>query len=99
MFLIANVLAGIAEVLNLALSAYLWILVIRALISWVNPDPYNPVVRFLTRATDPVLYWVRRRIPTAFGGIDFSPFLVMLAILLAQKVLVRSLVDLAARMH
>ena len=99
MFLFANVLVGVADVLNFVLNAYLWIIVIKALLSWVNPDPHNPIVRFLNRATDPVLYWIRRRIPTAFGGIDFSPILVVLAILFAQRVLVRSLIDLAARLH
>lgn len=99
MFLLANVLAGVAEVLDVALNAYLWIIVISALLSWVRPDPYNPVVRFLNRATEPVLYQIRKRLPTNFGGIDFAPYVVVLAILFARRVLVTTLIDLAARLH
>ena len=78
MFVLSNFLLGIAEVLRLALQVYLWLIIARAVLSWVTPDPYNPIVRFLHRATDPVLHWVRRRLPLAFGGIDFSPILVIL---------------------
>ncbi|NTU60168.1 MAG: YggT family protein [Deltaproteobacteria bacterium] len=99
MFLLANVIAGVADVLDWILTAYLWIVIARAILSWVNPDPYNPIVRFLGRATDPVLHWIRRRIPVSFGGIDFSPMIVMLVILFLQRVLVRTLVDIAVRLH
>jgi YggT family protein len=73
----------------------MWIIVIRALISWVNPDPYNPIVRFLYSATDPLLYRVRRMIPLNFGGIDFSPILVIAGIVFLQTFLVQSLLDLS----
>lgn len=99
MFLFANLIAGIADVLDWILTAYLWIIIARAILSWVNPDPYNPIVRFVNRVTDPVLYVIRRRIPTSFGGIDFSPMIVMLLILFLQRVLVRSLIDVAVRLH
>ncbi len=95
MFVIGNFLAAVASVLSMLLSAYMWIIVIRALISWVNPDPYNPIVRFLHSATDPLLYRVRRMIPLSFGGIDFSPILVIAAIVFLQTFLVQSLIDLA----
>lgn len=98
MFLLANFLQGVAQVLNLVLTLYLWLVIARAVLSWVSPDPYNPIVRFLYRATDPVLYWVRRRLPLAFGGIDFSPIAVILAIYFLQAFVVRSLMDLAARL-
>jgi YggT family protein len=93
MFVIGNFLAAVASVLNMLLSAYMWIIVIRALISWVNPDPYNPIVRFLHSATDPLLYRVRRMIPLNFGGIDFSPLLVIAGIIFLQTFLVQSLID------
>lgn len=93
MFVIGNFLAAVASVLSMLLSAYMWIIVIRALISWVNPDPYNPIVRFLHSATDPLLYRVRRMIPLNFGGIDFSPLLVIAGIIFLQTFLVQSLID------
>jgi YggT family protein len=95
MFIFGNFLAALASVLNMLLSAYMWILIIRALISWVNPDPYNPIVRFLYAATDPLLYRVRRLLPVSFGGIDFSPIIVIAAIIFLQTFLVQSLVDLS----
>lgn len=99
MFIVANFLAGLAQVLDLALNIYFWLVVIRAVLSWVNPDPYNPIVRFLYGATDPVLYWIRRRIPVVFGGIDFSPLLVIFAIYFLRMFVVRTLFDLAMRLH
>lgn len=99
MFLIANFLMGVAQVLNVALSLYLWLVVARAILSWVNPDPYNPIVRFLHRSTDPVLFWIRRKIPSVYGGIDFSPLIVILAIYFLKAFAVASLFDLAATLH
>jgi YggT family protein len=95
MFIIANFLAAIAKILNIGLTLYMWIVIARALLSWVNPDPYNPIVRFLNSVTDPVLYNIRRRIPVYFGGIDFSPIIVILAIIFLQTFLVESLLQLA----
>jgi YggT family protein len=74
---------------------YTWILIGRAVISWVNPDPYNPIVRFLYSATEPVLRRLRRVIPTVAGGIDFSPMILLLALFFLQEFLVQSLHDLA----
>lgn len=99
MFMVANFLAGLAQVLDLALNIYFWLILARAVLSWVNPDPYNPIVRFLYGATDPVLYWIRRKIPVVFGGIDFSPIVVILAISFLRLFLVQTLMDLATRLH
>jgi YggT family protein len=99
MFVIGNFLAALASVLNMLLSAYMWIIIIRALISWVSPDPYNPIVQFLRSATDPVLYRVRRWLPVSFGGIDFSPILVIAALIFLQAFLVQSLLDLSHVFH
>ncbi len=99
MFVLANFLFGLAKVLDLALNIYFWLILARAVLSWVNPDPYNPIVRFLYRSTDPVLYWIRRRVPVVFGGIDFSPLLVILGIYFLRLFLVRSIVDLAVRLR
>jgi YggT family protein len=95
MFIIGNFLDAIAWVLNLALNAYLLILIARALISWVNPDPWNPIVQFLHRATEPVLAPIRRRLHTWQWGVDFSPLVAILAIYFVQRFVVRTLVDLA----
>lgn len=98
MFIAANVLEGLAHVLDAVLTIYMWIIVARAVISWVNPDPYNWIVQILIRATEPVLFAIRRRL--GYGmGIDFSPIIAILIILFLQVALVRSLFELAARMH
>ncbi len=99
MFVLANFLFGLAQVLDLLLNIYFWLVLVRALLSWVNPDPFNPIVRFLHRATDPVLLWVRRKVPVVFGGLDFSPMLVILGIYFLRIFLVRSLVDVAMRLR
>ena len=99
MFILANLLEAVAAVLGVLLSAYMWIIIARAVISWVNPDPYNPIVRFLYRVTEPVLYRVRRAVPIYAGGIDFSPILVFVAIYFLELFLVRSLYDLARSMR
>jgi len=65
MFIVANLLFALAKILGLALNIYMWIVIARAILSWVNPDPYNPIVRFLYNATEPVLYAIRRRMPLA----------------------------------
>lgn len=94
MFLIANFLEALAVILNMVLQLYLWVIIARAVISWVNPDPYNPIVQFLYKATDPLLYRVRRFMPD-FGGIDFSPIIVILVIVFLQSFLVQTLSHLA----
>ncbi|MBK5102107.1 MAG: YggT family protein [Desulfobacteraceae bacterium] len=94
MIILANFLAALAKVAHIALTLYMWIIIGRAVISWVNPDPYNAIVRFLTSVTEPVLYPIRRRLPS-MGGIDFSPILVILAIIFIQSFFVQSLADLA----
>jgi YggT family protein len=99
MFIFSNLLMAVATVVGMLLRVYLWIIIIRAVISWVNPDPYNPIVRFLYAATDPVLYRVRRTVPALFGGIDFSPILVIAAIYFLEVFLVQSLIDLAQQIR
>ncbi len=98
MFLFSNFIAAIAKVLDIALTLYMWIIIARAVISWVNPDPYNSIVRFLVSATEPVLYRIRRLVPVGFGGLDFSPIIAILAIVFLQSFLVPTLVQFAARL-
>ncbi len=99
MFIAGNVLEGIATILDTVLWLYMWVIIIRALISWVNPDPWNPIVQFLQRATDPVLYQIRKRLGMGGMGFDFSPIIAILLILFLQIAVVGSLKDLAIRMH
>ena len=98
MYVISNFLVAIAKILNIGLSLYMWIVIGRAIISWVSPDPYNPIVKFLNAVTEPVLYPIRKKIPINLGGIDFSPILVILAIIFLQSFLVKTLMQLAASM-
>ena len=99
MFVLGNFLSGVAAVLNMLLSMYWWIILARVVISWVNPDPYNQIVRFLSSATDPLLYRVRRALPVTYSGIDFSPIVVIAAIYFLQIFLVGSLRDIAFRLQ
>ena len=99
MFVLANFLHAFANVLDTILYLYMMIVIIRALISWVNPDPYNPIVQFLMSATEPVLAPVRRMIPTYSIGIDLSPIIVILAIVFLKSFLVLSLHQLADRLR
>jgi len=96
MFVISNFLNSIATLLDFVLSAYMWIVIGRAVISWVNADPYNPIVRFLREVTDPVLNRIRRYIPAYGGGIDFTPMILILLIIFLRSFLVPTLHNMAA---
>jgi YggT family protein len=98
MFVIGYFLSALGTVLDYALVFYMWLVIARAVLSWVNPDPYNPIVRFIHNVTEPVLYRVRRWLPLGFGGIDFSPLIVLLIIIFLQTFLVNSLMRLAGRL-
>ncbi len=98
MFIIANLLHALAQVMDILLSILYWLILIRALISWVNPDPYNPVVQFLYKTTEPVLEPIRRKLPLSVRfGFDISPIIAFLAILFLKSFLVRTLVDLSLK--
>jgi len=97
MFVFTNFLSAVAYVIEILLNIYMWIVIARALISWVNPDPYNPIVNFLYRATEPVLCRVRRIIPD-LGGIDLSPLIVLLIIYFLKEFVVRSIYMISYRM-
>lgn len=98
MFVAKNLILAVAGILDFALTAYMWIIIIRAVLSWVNPDPYNPIVRAIASITDPVLSWLRRRFPLMAGSIDFSPLVVIFAIYFLRSFLVKTLYDLAMRL-
>ena len=98
MFVFGNLFHAVAFILDSILSIYMWIIIISALISWVNPDPYNPIVRFLHTVTDPVLRPVRKRLGMAMG-IDISPLIVILIIMFIKHFIIASLFDIASRMR
>ncbi len=98
MFIFANLLLAIAHILDIALTIYMWIVIISAVISWVNPDPYNPIVRFLRVVTEPVYRPIRKLIGYRLGPIDISPMVVILAIIFVQKFLVSSLIEFAYKL-
>ncbi|MFZ5774085.1 MAG: YggT family protein [Thermodesulfobacteriota bacterium] len=94
MFVIGNFLGALATLLDFALSAYMWMIIGRAIISWVNADPYNPIVRFLYEVTEPPLSRLRRLLPN-LGGIDLSPMLLILALIFLRNFLIPTLNQLA----
>lgn len=96
MFVLGNLVYALANVVDIALSIYMWIVIVSALISWVNPDPYNPIVRFLYGITEPVFNFVRRHLPLPQMGIDFSPLIILLAIVFLQQFLVKTLLQIAS---
>ncbi len=96
MFIVGYFLSALATVINYALIFYMWVVIIRAVLSWVSPDPYNPIVRFIYNITEPVLYPVRRWLPFGLTGIDLSPLVVLFVIIFLRTFLVNSLMRLAA---
>lgn len=99
MFVFSNLILAMTRLIELVLWAYVWIIIARAVVSWVSPDPFNPIVRFLYRVTEPVLRPIRHRLPTFQMGLDLSPMVVILAIYFLQAFLVESLRDLAVSLR
>ncbi len=98
MFIFGNILTGIAEVLDVVLSIYMWVIIIRALISWVNPDPYNPIVQLLQKMTEPVLRPLRKLVPAYRIGVDLSPLIAILIIIFLRAALIKTLYRLGMSM-
>ena len=99
MFVFANLIQAIAVVINIVLTLYFWVVIISAILSWVSPDPYNPIVRIIYSLTEPVFSLVRRWLPFTFvGGLDLSPIVVLLLIQFFKIFLVQSLSQLAMSM-
>lgn len=98
MFIFGNLVLAVANILDILLSVYMWVVIIAALLSWVSPDPYNPIVRFLYSVTEPVFRRVRRLIPFSLGPIDISPLVVILGIMFVRSFLIRSLMELGYKL-
>ena len=99
MFVLGNLLQALAIVIDYVLQIYSWIVIARVVISWVNADPYNPIVRAIYSVTEPVLYRIRQALPVFAGGIDFSPIVVFIGIMFLQSFLVQTLQQIAFRMQ
>jgi YggT family protein len=98
MWPIGVVLEGVGRVLDMALEIYMWIVIVRAVLSWVRPDPYNPIVRFVYGLVDPVTDRLSRILPARIGMIDLSAMILILAIYLMRLVVVRIIIEAGLRM-
>ena len=95
MFVASNFLMAVASILDFLLTAYMWVIIGRAVISWVNADPYNPIVRFLCEITEPLLGRIRRYLPVSMGSMDFSPVILIVIIMFLQSFLVPTIKQMA----
>ena len=96
MFIVGNLITAMAGVVNLLISLFTWLIIFRAIISWVNPDPFNPIVQFLQRTTEPFLEPIRRFLPSL--AIDVSPIIAFLLLQFLQRFLVKTLLDIGVRL-
>jgi len=97
MFVLANLLSATATILDLVLEFYMYVIIARAILSWVSPDPYNPIVQFLYKVTEPVLYPIRRWTGSYSSGLDLSPMIVILVIIFLKRFLIGTLLGIAHR--
>ena len=98
MYAFGYFLMALAKVLDYVLILFMWIVIARAILSWVSPDPFNPIVRFLHNITEPVLYPIRTKLPLSFAGLDLSPIVVFLAIIFLRTFVVSTLMRMSAAM-
>jgi len=98
MFILSNFILAVAQVVSIFLTIFYWLLLIRVLISWVSPNPFNPLVQFLYRSTEPILEPIRRLLPP-MGMVDFSPIIAFVLIIFLKSFLIQSLVDIAYRLR
>ena len=89
MFDSGNFISGVIDIINSLLNIYMWVVIIRVLISWINPDPYNPIVQFLRSVTDPAIEGLRRVLPGFLWstGLDFTPLVLILLLQVAMRFL------------
>jgi YggT family protein len=99
MFVLGNLISALASIISIILTSLQWLIIIWALLSWVNPDPNNPIVQMINKLTEPIIYPIRKLLPFSLKfGLDISPLIALLMIFFLQMFLVRTLHDLAARM-
>lgn len=98
MFVLGNLLNALASILDIVINGLMLVILVNALLSWVRPDPSNPIVQFLDRVSDLACSPIRRLFPTTIGGIDFAPFIAMLALWFIRMFVVETLRGMAVRM-
>ncbi len=96
--ILSTLIQALAQILHMIISIYIWVVIIAALVTWVRPDPFNPIVQTLYRLTEPVYAWIRRYIPTVIGGIDLAPLIVIFGLQFIDLFFVKLLFQLAARL-
>ncbi len=99
MIVIATFIEAIAQILHMVINIYIWVVIIAALITWVRPDPYNPIVQVLMRLTEPVYAFIRKYIPTVIGGIDLAPIIVILGLQFLDLFFVKLLYSFASALQ
>ena len=99
MFVLGDLFIGLAKIFGMLLNLYMWVVIARAVLSWVRPDPHNPIVRFVNGLVDPVTYRISRIIPTRVGMVDISPIILIAIIWFLEEFLVRVLVDFGTRLR
>ncbi len=95
MIVLSTLVEAVAQILHMVINIYIWVVIIAALITWVHPDPYNPIVQVLNRLTEPVYTFMRKYIPTVIGGIDLAPIIIILALQFLDLFAVKLLFSLA----
>jgi len=96
MMVFSTLIEAVAQLLHMVISIYIWVIIIAALISWVKPDPYNPIIQTLYRLTEPAYAVVRKYIPTAIGGIDLAPIIIILGLQFFDLFIVKILFQMAS---
>jgi YggT family protein len=96
--IVSTLIQALAQILHMVINIYIWVVIIAALVSWVRPDPYNPIVQTLYRLTEPVYAWIRRYIPTVVGGIDLAPLIVIFGLQFIDLFFVKLLFQLSTGM-
>jgi len=98
MFVLKTLLEAVAGTLHILISIYIWIIIIQAVISWVRPDPFSPIVQILNKLTLPVYRILRGKIPTVFGGVDIAPLIIVIALEFLDRFLPVVLFQIAVRL-
>jgi YggT family protein len=98
MMVVSTFIEAIASILSMVINIYIWVVIIASLITWVKPDPYNPIVQVLYRLTEPVYAFIRKYIPTVVGGIDLAPIIVILGLQFINLFFVKLLFSFAGGM-
>jgi YggT family protein len=86
--MMGNILSGLGGIVHSLLTVYIWVVIIGALLSWVRPDPYNPIVQIIYRLTEPSYRFIRRLMPTVFNGLDLAPLILIVALQVVDVILV-----------